>query len=155
MDFDKHSVVIRAVMSADFDRITQLEKDIFSEPWSKESLRQFCEQDKCSEGYVCTIGDLIIGYAFVWIVMDELHIANIAVDGQYCGKGIGRILMEFILHRGKEAGAVSVYLEVRASNHRAINLYSSLGFQFSGIRKNYYSHPCEDAIIMSKELQGA
>jgi len=84
-----------------------------------------------------------------------LHLLNITVQPASQGRGLARVLLDFMQQYGREQGFESVLLEVRRSNARAIAVYQSAGFAEIGKRKNYYpvdAHTREDAIVMRKIL---
>lgn len=84
--------------------------------------------------------------------MIEVDIYMLAVKDTYQRKGIARRLLEELIKEARNIGLSNVFLEVRFSNLAAYNLYKSLGFQEIGRRKNYYSKPKEDAIMMKMDL---
>ncbi len=93
----------------------------------------------------------IIGYAGMWIMVDEAHITTIAVRGVWRGKGLGELLLASLINLAAEAGAERMTLEVRVSNEKAQNLYRKYGFNQQGLRRRYYSDNNEDAYIMTTE----
>jgi len=101
--------------------------------------------------YMVAVKDgLVVGFAGMWIILDEAHITNIAVHPEYRGFGIGTMLMESLISICKIENVIGITLEVRVSNQRAINLYKKFGFVEEGIRKAYYEDNKEDALIMWK-----
>jgi ribosomal-protein-alanine N-acetyltransferase len=86
-----------------------------------------------------------------WIVADELHINNLAVRPECRGAGVGRTLLESVFHHAVALGARRATLEVRQSNAAARKLYERLGFSVAAIRKAYYDHPVEDALILWRD----
>ena len=105
-----------------------------------------------SYGYVLRTPDWrVAAFCTVWVVLDEIHINNLAVRPECRGGGVGRALLEFVLRLGAGLGARRATLEVRRSNHAALKLYESLGFHEAGVRKNYYAGPVEDALILWRE----
>jgi ribosomal-protein-alanine N-acetyltransferase len=90
----------------------------------------------------------IIGYAGMWLIVDEAHVTNVAILPAYRGKRLGEKLMSALLEHAKNRGAVRMTLEVRASNTVAQGLYSKFGFTSQGRRRNYYMDTKEDALIM-------
>ena len=99
--------------------------------------------------YFEAVGDgVIVGLGGYTAVLDEADILDVAVHPDYRRRGIARRLCEAILADAKKHGVMTVFLEVRQSNCPAISLYKSLGFTECGIRKNYYSSPKEDAVLM-------
>ena len=141
---------IRRMEPRDICAAADIEKENFSRPWSRESFDSSAfrkdtvylaaEKDGC-----------LVGYAGMWISLDEGEITNVAVAQQEQGQGIGRMLMEQLLTEAETAGVASCVLEVRKSNVRAIALYESMGFQRAGTRRNFYEAPVEDGIVMSRK----
>jgi ribosomal-protein-alanine N-acetyltransferase len=91
--------------------------------------------------------DVVIGYAGLWLIIDEAHITNIAVDPDYRGIGASNVLMDNIIKICVERNIPSITLEVRENNIVARNLYYKYGFIEEGLRKNYYGEN-QNAIIM-------
>ncbi len=94
---------------------------------------------------------LIAGFAGIWLMVDEAHITNIAVRKQYQRRGIGELLLIYLIELAKEMNASIMTLEVRASNTAAQNLYRKYSFAQMGIRRGYYTDNREDGIIMSTQ----
>jgi len=90
----------------------------------------------------------VIGFFAGWIVVDELHVNNVATHQSFRRLGIGRALMRAAIDEATARGARYVLLEVRASNEPAQLLYKDLGFKFVGRRRDYYRLPVEDAMVM-------
>ncbi|MGI8967746.1 MAG: ribosomal protein S18-alanine N-acetyltransferase [Chloroflexota bacterium] len=93
----------------------------------------------------------ILGYAGMWLMVDEAHITTIAVRGEWRGRGLGELLLASLMESGAEVGARRVTLEVRVSNEAAQALYRKYGFAQTGRRPRYYSDDNEDAYIMTTE----
>lgn len=98
-----------------------------------------------------SIGQEMAGFAITQIVLDEATLFNIAIDPQYQRQGYGRLLLEHLIEQLEERNIVTLWLEVRASNARAIALYESLGFNEVSVRRNDYpsANGREDAIMMA------
>ncbi len=94
----------------------------------------------------------VLGFAAFHRVIDEADLGNIAVDPAHQHQGIGRALLQEARRRLQALGAKRVFLEVRESNHPAMQLYYSLGFGLQARRKEYYRDPVEDALVLSWEL---
>ena len=158
IEAQKSQIKIELAHEDDIDEIEAIENRAFPFPWSRNVLLGEINGESFSYVYVARLQERsgeagkIIGYHFFWLVADEVHILNIAVDPAYQGYGIGKQLMQFAIDFGRERGATSVLLEVRVSNTAAQELYASLGFRQIGIRKKYYSENKEDAYVMKKEI---
>ena len=96
----------------------------------------------------------LAGYIVARLGADDLHINNVAVREAFRRRGIGRRLLNCILVEGKRSGASAAYLELRAGNQSALALYQECGFRVTARRKNYYSDPVEDALVMIINLRG-
>jgi len=141
---------IRPMTLEDVDKVNELEKKIFTNPWSRNSIKQNVIYTHVCHSYVAETEAEIAGYTIGWIVEDELHIANLAVEPELRRKKIAESLMRTVLEEGEKAGCTYAYLEVRESNEAAIKLYEKLGFIKNGMRKNYYPDNNENALIMFK-----
>ena len=85
-----------------------------------------------------------------WKVVDQIHINNLAVRPELRGRGLGSLLLQRILEEAERIGAPNATLEVRRSNAAARRLYERAGFELAGVRTGYYTHPIEDALILSR-----
>ena len=92
--------------------------------------------------------DAVVGYAILWCILDQGELANIAIVPARRGEGLGKALLVQVLDVARARGVQQLFLEVRASNEAAINLYLRQGFEEVGVRKNYYGRPPEDAKVM-------
>jgi [ribosomal protein S18]-alanine N-acetyltransferase len=90
----------------------------------------------------------IIGFAGLWLMVDEAHITIIATHPEHRGRGLGEFLLANLIDISYSIGAKWVTLEVRVSNYTAQNLYRKYGFREAGVRHRYYSDNQEDALIM-------
>ncbi|MBN2565610.1 MAG: ribosomal protein S18-alanine N-acetyltransferase [Candidatus Eisenbacteria bacterium] len=141
---------IRPFSSKDLDRVCQLEEAVFAMPWSRDSFESELEDDGIAFSWVAERGGRLLAYLIAWLVEDELHIGNIAVDPDHRRQGIGRSLLAYCLARAAERGVIRATLEVRESNSTAITLYEESGFRPVAIRKRYYCDNGEDAVVMLK-----
>jgi len=140
-------VIIRRMTEADLGQAVELELRCFSVPWTRGML----EEELANEHALylaAAAGEQILGYAGAWLVFEEGHITNIAVDPNARRKGIGRLLLTALLEGMQGGGVTSATLEVRRGNAAAIALYASFGFTVEGIRRGYYPDNHEDALIM-------
>ncbi len=140
-------------MTADhLDEVAELERLCFSDPWSRNMLAE--ELDNALSAFLVALdsGDRVVGYAGVQVILDEGYIANVAVRPECRRQGVAGKLLQVFLDFAQGNRLAFLTLEVRASNYDAIALYGSRGFRSVGRRKNYYEHPREDAIIMTREF---
>ena len=137
-------------MTADhLDEIAALERACFSRPWTKEMLKEELD-NACAAFLVAEEDGKVVGYAGQQVVLDEGYIANVAVDPAYRRQGIASKLVQVYIDFAQANKLAFLTLEVRPSNMAAIILYGRLGFRSVGRRKNYYEHPKEDCIIMTR-----
>lgn len=140
-------------MNADhLDEVAELERICFSTPWSRNMLAE--ELDNMLSAFLVALDDTdrVVGYAGVQVILDEGYITNIAVRPECRRQGVAAKLLQVFLDFARANKLSFLTLEVRASNYDAIALYGSRGFRSMGRRKNYYEHPREDAIIMTREF---
>ena len=140
--------VIRRMTLDDLDAVAAIEAATFPTPWSRDSFQQELERNVAARYLVAEMDGQVIGYAGAWIILDESHITNIAIEESRRGLGYGRALTTALMQYLSNLGAAYATLEVRRSNLRAQNLYKSLGFVELGVRKRYYEDNREDALIM-------
>lgn len=140
-------MLIRKMTQADLLQVCAIERDIFSEPWSEEDFNTSL-QDSNNNYIVVEIDGVIAAYCGYWGIAGEGYIYNVAVMNEYRRQHIGYRMLKVLLDEATGRDITSFTLEVRYSNEAAIRLYESLGFHKAGIRKNFYSKPREDAVIM-------
>ena len=140
-------------MTADhLDAVAALERICFSDPWSRNLLAAELDND-LSAFLVALDGEgEVAGYAGLQVVLDEGTVTNIAVRPDCRRRGVASRLLQVFLDFARGNRLAFLTLEVRASNYDAIALYGSRGFRSAGRRKNYYEHPREDAIIMTRDF---
>lgn len=139
--------LFRDMTSRDTKRIAELEKLCFRSPWSEHSLRDELK-NKIAHYRVIEYEGVVIAYAGMWVLFEEAHITNVAVEPQSRGKGLGRAIMLDMMRTAAIHKACSMTLEVRESNMIAQTLYYSLDFKNAGRRRKYYSDTGEDAFIL-------
>jgi len=159
-------MLIREMTLQDVAQVAAIEKECFSMPWSEQSLVDsvtredtiflVCEDDVCDdmlpeEGK--TLQTETVGYIGMYVSFEEGDITNVAVSPAHRKKGYGEALVSKAKELAKEKQLEMILLEVRVSNEPAISLYKKMGFEKLGLRKNFYEHPVEDAIIMRCPLR--
>ena len=139
----------REMKEEDLDRVSELEKCIFSTPWSRESFSDSLKQSY-SYFFVAEENEDIVGYLGIHNLGGDGEVTNVAVDEKFRGRGIAYAMLQYAMDETKRHGVTAFTLEVRKSNVAAISLYEKHGFENCGIRKNFYENPTEDAVIMWK-----
>ena len=141
-------MILREMLVEDLDQVMEIEKDLFSVPWTKEGFLTFVLKDNAMFLVVEDKGE-IVGYCGLLMVLDEGDITNVAIKRTRQNEGIGGFLMQSLIRLAGERGITTIHLEVRTGNSGAIRLYERSGFTRDGIRKGYYSDPVEDALLMT------
>jgi ribosomal-protein-alanine N-acetyltransferase len=153
------SACLRRALASDVEALCALEAESSPHPWSEGQLR--AEVLRAPPDAVLVLegragrggtGTRIHAYVAFRVVLDELHVLNVAVLPELRRRGLARWLLEFALGRAARAGARHVWLEARAGNAPALALYAALGFERRGLRRDYYRKPAEDAILLGREL---
>ena len=140
--------LIRRMTVEDVPAVAAIEAATFPTPWSEDAFRKEITDNPVARYLVAEKDGAVIGFAGAWIILDESHITNIAIEESRRGLGCGRALTTALMQYLSNLGAAYATLEVRRSNLRAQNLYKSLGFVELGVRKRYYEDNREDALIM-------
>lgn len=151
---DVLDVRIEKMTLNDLDPVLEIEAVSYRTPWSRRAFTSELTENSYAHYFVARHDGRVIGYIGMWVILEESHITNIAVDPQFRRHGIGRRLLEDMFDRAAELGATRVTLEVRVSNTGAQSLYRQLGFADRGRRKGYYADTNEDAVIMWKDDLG-
>lgn len=137
----------------DVPAVHALECICFPDPWSEQS---FLEEARHSGdgGYsrILLEGSELLAYSIAWFVLDEVHLANIAVAPENRRAGAARLLLDDLFREATLRGSRMAVLEVRVSNEPAIRLYRKYGFKEVAIRKNYYARQQEDALVMIRSM---
>jgi len=152
--FARPPVIIRPMTVEDIPQVSAVDRLSFSMPWPKSAYDYELNENPLSLLWVAESrapddGLQVIGMIVVWLIVDEAHIATIAVLPEYRGQGIGRRLLTIALHAIIQRDYRIATLEVRAGNLAAQNLYRQFGFETVGIRPKYYRDNNEDALIMT------
>ncbi len=136
----------------DLDGVLEVEDESFSNPWTRAMYAWELQNRAVCHIYVVRTPDCTVaGFCAFWLVVDEIHINNIAMRPRFRGQGMGSALLRRVLAEAWQLGARRATLEVRASNEQARSLYTRLGFYVAGTRRNYYTNPVEDALILWRE----
>ncbi len=143
---------IKLMSERHLEEVARLGKICFSVPWSKTSLKEEINNENASFLVAVDKNEKVFGYTGFTFVLDEGYITNIAVFPQYRGNGVAKKLLEALVKFAQDKKLKFISLEVRKSNVSAVSLYKKLNFLSVGLRKNFYSYPKEDAIIMTRYL---
>ena len=156
MEHLKKQVRIVPMTAEHLDEVAALERECFSTPWSRNMLAEELE-NACSAFLVALDADdgSVVGYAGLLAVADEGCITKMAVRPDCRRGGVAGQLLDVFIRFAEGSGLAFLTLEVRAGNYPAIALYGSRGFRGVGRRRNYYEHPKEDAVIMTREFAPA
>lgn len=146
-------LIVRSMTVYDIPDVMEIEKLSFATPWSEEAFENEIQRNLCARYIVAVRGGRAVGYAGMWLIIDECHITNVAVHPDYRGMHIGDALMKYMTNMGLAKGVMTMTLEVRKTNLIAQNLYRKYGFSPAGIRPKYYGDNGEDAIIMVKTYE--
>lgn len=131
-------------------QIAEIEGQAFADPWSEKSLESALSEENAI--FLADVNDgEVRGYIIGSCDGFSGYIARIAVSAAHRKKGIGTQLLSAFVKALPET-AEDISLEVRASNSPAIALYGSFGFERAGVRRNMYSSPKEDGIVMIKKV---
>lgn len=138
---------IERMQIEDVETVAELDKKCFPTPWSVSAY--LTEVHNSSAYYVVArVNEKIVGYAGMWLIMDEAHITTIGVDPEFRGRKIGERILVHLLDEAIHRSARRVSLEVRKSNEIAQNLYRKYLFHIVAVRKGYYTNNQEDAYVM-------
>ena len=151
----RQTLILRPMSLEDVERVYTIDTLSFSLPWTERSYRFELTENRHACNWVAVIEQegvhLVVGMIVVWVIIDEAHIATLAVHPDYRQHGIGRRLLAQGLLAAYERGARLAYLEVRRSNLAAQSLYYAFGFQQVGERLRYYKDNNEDALLLTLE----
>ncbi len=135
----------------DVAAVAALEAANFSRPWSYDSFFQTLSD----ENYIVIIAkdaDALLGYCVLLCTGEEADITNVCTTPEARGKGVATGMLTALMEAGESRGITEFFLEVRESNTPARSLYTKLGFEEIGLRKNYYEEPREHAVLMKKGI---
>ena len=135
----------------DIPAVHRIERASFAVPWPDGAYRNELVTNRLASYVVARAGDEVVGFAGLWVMVDEAHITTFAVDPRWRRRGVGQWLLVRLFELADARRAREATLEVRLSNMPARRLYEKYGFRPVGIRPRYYSDNGEDALIMTTE----
>ena len=145
-------VVIGPMTPLHLPQVLEIERASYPCPWTQATFMRELNASRIAVTIVAHQDDTVCGYIISWMILEVVHIGNVAVASEYRRQGIGRMMMEWLLEEGLQRGCTFSTLEVRRSNHAAQLMYQNLGFRAVACQKTYYLEPVEDAIVMLKSL---
>lgn len=149
---DQPLLNFRPMQAEDLEAVHAIECEAYSHPWGLGIFSDCLRVGYCC--WVCEIEQELVGYGVMSLAVGEAHILNLCVHPRRQGKGLGRRVLGRLLELARERHADTAFLEVRAGNHTAQQLYESEGFNEIGNRRGYYPAPQgrEDALVYAKAL---
>ena len=135
-----------------FSEVAELEELCFSLPWKESSFSLLLEGKNTAFVAIDEASGRVAAYGGMLAVLDEGQITNVATHPEYRRMGLGERVMQALLEYAESEGLCLISLEVRESNSAAIALYEKLGFVRAGVRKNFYTLPRENAVVMTKSI---
>lgn len=142
---------LRAATRRDLDRIAELERATFPDPWSATAFES--EIDGDAPPVVAILDGAVAGYICRMLGPEELHITNIAVAPEFRRQGIAAALLADTIDFGAKRGCQWIYLDVRPSNEAARALYVRFGFVEIFRRRKYYIRPQEDGLVLARPVE--
>jgi ribosomal-protein-alanine N-acetyltransferase len=146
-------VRVRQTQPADLDEVVRIEHQSMPDPWSAVAVAAELQVAN-SASWVATAAGRVQGYAFFRTCRPECELLRLAVEPESRSAGIGSALLRRGLDYLGQDGFTTCFLEVRSSNEGARRLYERSGFVRTGVRKNYYCRPAEDAVQYCRDLTG-
>ena len=149
----EENITITDMKEGDITEVLQIEEQSFSDPWTCNMFMAELSNPFSNVWLARDRSGTLMGYICFWLIEDEAHILDLAVNPIYRGKGVGSLLLSVSLDFWDRKGIRVVYLEVRESNMTARQLYDKFGFRIMMRRTKYYRNPVEDAFIMGLEIK--
>ena len=145
-------IVERLSTPADLDGVIAIEDASFHNPTTREWYQAELNRPEVCYIYVLRTPDCAVAaFCAFWRVAEQIHINNLAVRPEWRGQGLARHLLSAVIAESVGMGAIRATLEVRRSNASALRLYAGAGFVEAGVRRNYYTQPVEDALVLVRE----
>jgi len=151
-------IIVRPMRLDDLEQVHEIDRVSFSMPWPPSSYRYELVENRFSLLYVAEAhlpgeGSRVVGMIVLWLIMDEAHIATLAVQTEYRSRGISQRMLTIALQESIRRGAHLATLEVRSQNKIAQALYRRFRFKVVGHRPRYYQDNKEDALLMTVDLR--
>lgn len=144
-------IIIRKMTMDDIEQVLAIDRVSFSLPWPERSFRFELTDNPASRCWVAEMDGKLVGMIVAWLIVSEVHVATLATHPDFRRQGIAKKLLAYALRELRNEGAQSSFLEVRASNFAAQEMYRKFGYEESGVRPRYYRDNDEDALLMTLE----
>jgi ribosomal-protein-alanine N-acetyltransferase len=148
----EQEIVIEQMTLDNLSAVIEIEKMCFPDPWPYSSFLMDLENEDTIT-IVARISRKVTGFGICQVIVDEMHLMNIAVHPDFRRKKVGHKLIEHLFYIGEQYGCNVMYLDVRKSNSGAISFYNRYGFEVLYERKGYYRKPPESALVMVVNLK--
>jgi ribosomal-protein-alanine N-acetyltransferase len=149
----RNAVTLRTMTQENLDAVMAIEQTAYSHPWSRGNFRD--SLNPLFDAQCLWLGDELLGYFLAMHGVEEMHLLNITVAPAHQGEGWGLMMLDALSLISRNVGAQTLWLEVRQSNARALQVYTRYGFVRVGLRKDYYPadrQQREHAVVMSLKL---
>jgi [ribosomal protein S18]-alanine N-acetyltransferase len=150
---ERNAVTLRTMTHENLDAVMAIEQSAYSHPWSRGNFRD--SLNPLFDAQCLWLGDELLGYFLAMHGVEEMHLLNITVAPARQGQGWAHMMLDALSLISRGVGAQTLWLEVRQSNARALQVYERYGFVRVGLRKDYYPadrQQREHAVVMSLKL---
>ena len=141
-------MVIEAMNDSHLAQIVRIETLSFPSTWPQNAFKNEIHDNKLAHYFVGLLGDQVVAYGGIWVILEDSHITTIAVHPDLRGRKYGEVMLLHLLDETIQRGASWITLEVRETNIVAQNLYRKYGFTVVSTRRGYYSDNNENALVM-------
>jgi ribosomal-protein-alanine N-acetyltransferase len=151
---EREAAVLQPMQAEDLEAVVAIEQTAYSHPWTRGNFR-----DALASGYwvqCLRLQDELLGYVVAMEGVQETHLLNITVAPTRQRQGWAHMMLDALCLWSRRQGAEWLWLEVRESNLRALQVYERYGFRRVGLRKDYYPadrQQREHAVVMSLNLK--
>lgn len=148
-----NNITIKKLEKNDINKILQIERSQNVTILKETVILDDMSNSNNTLYFGAIYNDIIVGYIAITYVIDTIDILSIVTMKNYENIGVATLLLEYIFNFAKKNNVNKIFLEVRTSNTKAINLYEKNNFKLISKRKNYYTDTKEDALIYLKEIK--
>ncbi|MFN2529050.1 MAG: ribosomal protein S18-alanine N-acetyltransferase [Candidatus Baltobacteraceae bacterium] len=141
-------MIIEGMNDSHLTEVVRIETLSFPSTWPQNAFHNEIHENKLAHYFVGRVGNRVVAYGGIWVILEDSHITTIAVHPDLRGKKYGEIMLLHLLDQTIDRGASWITLEVRESNVAAQSLYRKYGFTVVSTRRGYYSDNNENALVM-------